>query len=267
MYYPMIVFSAIVPHSPLLNPTVGKEHLAKLETTRQAMVVLEQELYASHPDTLAIFTPHGQATPHAFAIALEAKYTGSLKDFGDFGTKIECLADFMLIDHIQRSLRDKNIPVALQSGAELDYSVVVPLYYLAAHLQKYTIVPIASSLLDLKTHLEFGRALQEELAASNKRIAVIASADLAHRLRPEGTEGFSPLALDFDEKVRALLSSGKAEDALAFDPVMVKESGECGLRPIVMLLGTLEGMNFKTETLSYESPFGIGQLVANLKIG
>jgi aromatic ring-opening dioxygenase LigB subunit len=263
----MIVFSAVVPHSPLLIPAVGKDHLAKLETTRQALLTLEQELYATRPDTLVIFTPHGPAVPDAFAIALEAKYTGSLKDFGDFGTKIESTADFMLIDHIQRGLRDKNLPVTLQSGAELDYSVVVPLYYLTPHLQKYTLVPIASSLLDLKTHLEFGRALQDELAASNKRIAVLASADLAHRLLPESPEGFSPRAKDFDDHIRTLLTSGKAEDALAFDPGMVKESGECGLRPIIMLLGTLDGMNIKPEILSYEGPFGTGYLVANLTIG
>lgn len=263
----MIVFSAVVPHSPLLIPTVGKDHLAKLEATRQALLALEQELYAARPDTIVLFTPHGPATPDAFAIALEAKYTGSLKDFGDFATKIESTADFMLIDHIQRSLRDKNIPLALQSGSELDYSIVVPLYYLTPHLQKYTLVPIASSLLGAKEHLEFGRALQDELAASNKRIAVIASADLAHRLSPDSPEGFSPHAKDFDDRIRELLISGKSEDALGFDLNLAKESGECGLRPITMLLGALDGMNFKTEILSYEGPFGIGYMVANLKLG
>ena len=39
---------------------------------------------------------------------------------------------------------------------------------------------------------------------------------------------------------------------------MVEEAGECGLRSLYILLGSMEGNNINGELLSYEGPFGVG---------
>ena len=42
------------------------------------------------------------------------------------------------------------------------------------------------------------------------------------------------------------------------DPVMVNEGGECGLRSIIIAMGSLDGYNISSQVLSYEGPFGVG---------
>ncbi|MBP2667335.1 MAG: hpcB, partial [Firmicutes bacterium] len=46
------------------------------------------------------------------------------------------------------------------------------------------------------------------------------------------------------------------------EPDLVEEAGECGLRPLFFLMGTLDGMDAESEILSYEGPFGVGYGVA-----
>ncbi len=46
-----------------------------------------------------------------------------------------------------------------------------------------------------------------------------------------------------------------------------ENAGECGYRPIVMMLGALDGMEFSSQVFGYEGPFGVGYLVAGFRPG
>ncbi len=78
----MIIFGAIVPHSPLLIPSIGKEHRQGLAKTIEAIQEIEQALYLAKPDTICIIAPHGSRYPDAFSINLAATYKGNFKTFG-----------------------------------------------------------------------------------------------------------------------------------------------------------------------------------------
>ena len=67
--------------------------------------------------------------------------------------------------------------------------------------------------------------------------------------------------------MRQCLREGDVKKLLNIDPSLVEAAGECGLRPIIIALGALDGYAFETEELSYEGPFGVGYLVARLKRG
>ena len=45
---------------------------------------------------------------------------------------------------------------------------------------------------------------------------------------------------------------------------IIESAGECGLRSVYILLGSMDQQKFKGEILSYEAPFGIGYGVAKL---
>ena len=50
---------------------------------------------------------------------------------------------------------------------------------------------------------------------------------------------------------------------------LVEEAGECGFRSIIILLGALSNLQqttYNLQLLSYEGPFGVGYLIANVKI-
>ena len=64
----MLVFASIVPHPPLLIPNIGKEEIAKVEKTKQALKQLEQDLYLAKPDIIITISPHGSLFSDAFSI-------------------------------------------------------------------------------------------------------------------------------------------------------------------------------------------------------
>ncbi|HCC23243.1 TPA: AmmeMemoRadiSam system protein B [Candidatus Falkowbacteria bacterium] len=256
----MIVFAAVVPHPPLIIPSLGKDNTKKLTKTQEAFEILKKEFEAAKPDTVVIFSPHGDIYPDAFTINTLPEYELNFEDFGDFETRMNFVGDLGLINRFREQV-ETTLPVVLKSESVLDYGVGIPLYSLAQAYKNFKIMPINSSLLDLEQHLNFGEELKEAIFSSEKKVAIIASADLSHRLSKNAPAGFSPKAKDFDKKIIQYLKQKKVDQMIQFDSQLLKEAEECGLRPIMMLMGVIRNMNYDFQVLSYESPFGVGYLV------
>lgn len=262
-----LVYSCISAHTPLLMPTIGKEGLAVIEKTRAAMVQLEQELYIAQPETVIVITPHGDSLPDSLAINLNSKYVTNFQEFGDLVTKLEWKSEIMLIDRIREDFKEKHLPLVLESSEFLDYGAAVPLFYLTQHLPNVRIVPLVTSQLDMKTHFNFGKELKDEIMSSTKRVAVIASADLSHRVGENSPEGFSPRGVAFDEKILEIVNKRNPIGILDIDEAWIGEAKACGAKVLAVLCGLIEDVRHECKVLSYEKPFGVGYLVAGMKIG
>ncbi len=262
----LIVSAALVPHSPLLVPGVGKEKRELLAATLKAYEQAEQAIYASRPDTIIVISPHAPSYPNAFSANMAQKYAGTLKAFGDHQTTVEAKGDFMLLDRLQRALRADGIPFTLSSSEELDYGFTVPLLLLTPHLQDWRLLPLAPSLLDARAHLDFGKAVQEVLHNESSRVAVIASADLSHKLNEQSPGGASVEGPAFDATIRSKIAAMDSQGLLALDPYAIEAAGQCGYRPIMVLLGLLHDMNVTPHELCYEAPFGVGYLTVNFEV-
>lgn len=261
-----IVFSAFVPHPPVLIPDIGKENVEKLKITRQALEDLEKNLYVSQPETIIVITPHGHIFQDVFTINAYPELIIDFREFGDLTTKGKFKADLNLIAEITNTAKLRQMPLVLQSEEIIDYGTAVPLLFLAKHLPKVQIIPISFSFLDFKNHLDFGYFLKENFMNSNKRIAIIASGDLSHKLSENSPAGFSPLGKKFDETVINSLKTKNTAGLLNLDQKTCVEAGECGLRSLLILLGILRNVNYNLKIFSYESPLGIGYLVAEFVI-
>ena len=174
--------------------------------------------------------------------------------------------DFLVLDHIHRAMRGVNVPFTLTSQDELDYGFTIPLLLLTEHLKNWRLIPLAPSLLDARMHYEFGRQLKRVLHAEERRIAIIASADLSHHASPAAQEGETPEGKQFDARVREKLQTLDAAGLLTIDEAVIEKSGQCGYRPILMLLGALENINCTAKELCYEAPFGVGYLTERFDI-
>lgn len=261
-----LVFACITAHTPLLMPTIGKEGLSVIEKTQKAMQQLEQELYVAQPETIVVITPHGDALPDAVSINLNNKYVTNFEEFGDLVTKLEWKSEIMLIDRIREDFKEKHLPLVLGSSEFIDYGSAIPLYYLTQHLPSIRIVPIITSQLDMKTHYTFGKELKDEILSSTKRIAVIATADLSHRVGENSPEGLSPKGVAFDEKIVSLVSKPHPIEILDIDEAWVNEAQACGSKVLATLCGMIDDVRHEPKVLSYEKPFGVGYLVARMKI-
>jgi MEMO1 family protein len=260
-----IVFSAIVPHPPLLVPGIGKENRQLLKATIDSYRLLEEELYVSQPDSIIVISPHGPILLNSFTMNISPEYQTNFQEFGDFGTIVKYNGDIGLGYKIRERLETR-APLQLISDQNLDHGTGIPLMMLTAHLPKLKIIPIYYSGLNIESHFRFGQVLKRELLVNKDRIAVVASGDLSHRLTNNAPAGYSPKAKKFDQKLIDCLIKNQTTDILNFNEKTTKDAGECGLKSIVIMLGILDGVRLEPKLLSYEFPFGVGYLTMNMRV-
>jgi MEMO1 family protein len=262
----MISFACFVPHAPVLIPEVGQKNLDKLSDTIKSYQYLEHEIYAAKPDIILVISPHAEKREGAFTINQQPKLKLDFKDFGDLVTNLEFDNEIGFGYQVKESC-EEYFPIILTANELLDYGSGVPLYFLARNLPGIKVINIGFSNLSNEDHIKFGEILKEQINLSGKRVAVVASGDLSHKLHQDSPAGYSARGQEFDQRMMELLRDRKVEEIAKLDKELVKEAGECGYRSLLILLGIMKNINYIPEKLSYQSPFGIGYLVENFKIG
>ena len=261
----MLKFASICPHPPLLIPSIGKNYFAQIKSTLRAMNELGNQIKEKKVDTIIIVSPHGPIQMNAMSINSAEYLQGDFSQFSD-NTSMKVKNDINLGASIKRIADLKDIPTELIGNEiPLDHGAMVPLFFLKKHIPKIKVVAITFSYLDYKKHFEFGKIIYEIMESSKKKVALIASGDLSHRLIPNAPSGYSPSGKKFDELLIDLLEKNKVDRILNLDSSLVEEAGECGLRSIIILLGALSNLECKFKKLSYEGPFGVGYLVGKFE--
>lgn len=264
----MIRYVAITPHPPIIIPTIGRSSLNLCRKTVNAMKSAGEKFRAVRADTAVIISPHGPVQYDKFIINYSPTLRGDMGQFGD-ERRFVFENDRELVDEIVLNLRKKRIPAGLARELELDHGILVPLHYLMNEKDvSYNpkIIHMSFSMLPLDFHFRFGEAMGEVLQASPKIISLIASGDLSHRVTPDAPAGYSPQGRMFDRRIQELIRQKNIKEILNFDPRFIEEAGECGLRSIVMMLGAISKLRWDVKSLSYEAPFGVGYMVANINI-
>ena len=265
----MLKFAAICPHPPIIIPTIGRPpSLKQVSNTIAGMEKLAEKFARAKPETLIIISPHGPVDLDNFTISNSPILAGHFYHFGDVETEFIFKNDQNLIEKIKEEADKAKIPLRIVSIKELDHGTLVPLYYLIKGRPNVKVVPLAFSFLDSKTHFKFGQILNNVISDKRPatRVGVVASGDLSHRLTTNAPGGYSLQGKEFDEKIVQFLQEKNVKGILNMDKDLINEAGECGYRSILILLGALDGIDWEPEMLSYEGPFGVGYLVANLKI-
>jgi AmmeMemoRadiSam system protein A len=116
----------------------------------------------------------------------------------------------------------------------------------------------------LKPHLRFGECIAEAARQLNRRIALIASGDMSHRLKHDGPYEYSPRAHLYDEQVVAAITNGDPDGIFSIDPDLREEAGEDTYQSLLVALGAIGRQFHRNEVCSYEGPFGVGYLTAIL---
>lgn len=260
----MLSFAAICPHPPLLIPEIGREDAFKVQDTSSAMQELAQELTQKNIDTVVIISPHGTVFMDFMSVNLAENLSGDFTDFGS-DIKMDYTNDTELARYI-KDLADTN-GLPLQTVSEpLDHGTMVPLYFLMQNLDAARVCQLSFSYLDYGKHFTFGEIIYEAIQNTDKRVALIASGDLSHRLTPQSPTGYSPRGKEFDKMLIESLEKNDVSGILNMDSVLIEEAGECGLRSIIILLGALSNTRYRFKKLSYEGPFGVGYLVGKFEL-
>ncbi len=147
---------------------------------------------------------------------------------------------------------------------DLDHGTAVPLYFLLTNGWRGKVVALGYSFLSSQDHIRFGTCIRKAVDASGHRTAFVASGDLSHRLKPRAPAGYNPDAHKFDEAVVEAIKSGKPDRIAEIDLDLRKLAGECGFRSMLVALGAVGKVDQNCDVISYEAPFGVGYMVAQL---
>ncbi len=271
-----VVFAGLCPHPPIMVPEVGGKSADEVAESQKAMLELGRRVKDSGAEMLVFITPHGPVFRDGIAININPRLQGSLGNFGASQVSFDLENDLLAASEIRITAEDMGV-LAVEIDEEaagrygvdikLDHGVMVPLYFLQKSGINLPVVLVYMGLLPFEQLYKFGVAVQSAVRALGRKTAVVASGDLSHRLTQDAPAGYDARGKEFDLELGRLLKGPDVMGIMSLDCELTERAGECGLRPIIMMMGALDGLSVKAEVLSYQGPFGVGYMVASFVPG
>jgi AmmeMemoRadiSam system protein A/AmmeMemoRadiSam system protein B len=259
-----LVFSGIAPHPPIMVPEVGRDAISEVLQSIAAMRELTKRIIQNNAETVVLISPHAPLEPYAFVAYQDRELHADFTNFRAPDTRFQALLDQELLSAIVESSSYENFSVVGISGVKLDHGSAVPLYFLQRNGWQGRVVVLGYSFLSNEDHLRFGSCIGKAIRNVGRPIALIASGDLSHRLKPEAPAGYNPTAYIFDDEVVDALRSNNPDRIVQMNPGLREIAGECGYRSMLVALGATRELPLACDVLSYEAPFGVGYMVAQL---
>lgn len=247
-----LVYSVFVPHPPLLVPEVGRGEERRCQASLDAYREIARRLSQAEVETVILVSPHAQLTKAGITLTIEDRVQGDFSQFGAGQVNLSFASDVGIIALFKEHLSGV---VPVRGG--IDHGAFVPLYFLHEAGWNGKVVLLG---MPLDQPEGYGGLMGQILENLPGRYALVASGDLSHRLKEDGPYGFNSAGPEFDQLVVNLLQRDTKKIADLPDD-LVEKAGECGYRSLRLALAAKEGA---PEVLSYEGPFGVGYLVADL---
>ncbi len=172
--------------------------------------------------------------------------------------------DQELLNAISKRSGEENYTVVGISNTKLDHGCAVPLYFLQRNGWRGKVVALGYSFLSNEDHVRFGSCIGRAIRDLGRPVALIASGDLSHRLKPDAPAGFNPTAYIFDDEIVDALRANNPERIVQINQNLRELAGECGYRSMLIAVGATRELPLSCEVLNYEAPFGVGYMVAQL---
>ncbi|HSK62696.1 MAG TPA: AmmeMemoRadiSam system protein A [Pyrinomonadaceae bacterium] len=259
-----LVFSGIAPPPPIMVPEVGRESIAEVGHSIEAMAELTERLIVSGATSVILISPHAPLESDSFVAYDGSRIYGDFAHFHAPETSVAAPVDHELLAAITKAAAAESYRISNLPDVEIDHGTAVPLYFLLRNGWQGSVVALGYSFLSNDDHLRFGTCIRRAVDSVNRPVGFIASGDLSHRLAPRAPAGFNPNAHFFDERVVAALDGNKPREIVEIDYNLRKLAGECGYRSMLVAIGASSGLTTACEVLNYEAPFGVGYLVAQL---
>lgn len=255
-------WAALMPHPPIIVPEVGygreKAAAETLKGTERICAEITALNKRAAPEVLLLLSPHESYTPGMLYINSAPAMQGSLLRFGAPKVGSSIRTSEKDLQKLTTELSKAGIPFGSRPQEDItaDHASLVPLYFLTPTFEDGLLPPMIVANpcgLSMEKALAMGKMLRG--IAGEKRWALLASGDLSHRLKQGAPSGYHPDGQVFDEAIVEALKAGDPGILTGLPPSVLKNAGECGLRPTLVLLGLCQA---PLEVFSYEGPFGVG---------
>ncbi len=265
----MLVWACIAPHGGELIPELANGNLDRMAVTRRAMEELGARCRAARPESIVVYTPHGVCIDHHMCVTISRRTRGLLR--GEDGAVVR--ATFSVDQELAFSLSERaaehGIPVA-QAAYDtewqpvdtivMDWGAFVPLWFTARAMDPapQVVVVCPSRLMPREQLVDFGRATSEAASGSDKRVALICSADQGHGHAADGPYGFSETSATYDRAYCEAVGAADFADMLAWSEDWIESALPDSYWQTLMLHGALQCSQAAAELLSYEAPTYFG---------
>src|SRR2546428_2200556 len=253
---PGIVAGALVAHPPILLSEVGGAQSQRVRATADALRELDGILSIVQADLAVVISPHSPSSMTSLPVRRGANAGGNLARFRAPNVQVMAQVDVGLAPALIADGQRAGFSLIWAEETELDHGVVVPLHSLPRTMANKRCIFLGVSGWPLHRFIELGVWLHRRLG--DRFAILIASGDLSHRLTPDAPYGYRPEGPVFDRLVIDALRDREWNRIEGLDRDLVEEAGECGLRPLAILLGAARAAGLDSRVLSYEGPFGVG---------
>lgn len=250
----------MVPHPPLIVPDVGKGEEKKIGDTIRAYQEAAKRIGEIKPETIVLISPHQTMYADYFHISPGRKAKGDFGQFRAGRVKIEVSYDVEFVEKLSRLADINELPAGTMGERDkrLDHGTMVPLYFVEQYWKEYRLVRIGLSGLPLIRHYELGQCIRRAAEILDRKIVLIGSGDLSHRLKEDGPYGYREEGPAYDRRIMDVMGRAAFGELLEFPEDFCEKAGECGHRSFTIMAGALDRTGVAAEALSYEGPFGVG---------
>ncbi len=252
-----IVAAAVVPHSPLLLPSIAKQHAALFAQTTESLTRLAADWYAAKPDAVMILSPHGWLKNNDMAIHSAEQFVGGFSDYGDMATTVKAIGGVAIMHQLATAAQREHWPIHIQTFDQLDYGTSVPLSFLLSAQPQIPTCPILIGTRQPEALLRLAAVIREFASSDRRRYLMLASCDMTRPDKHTPDARRRPTAEE-----RAFSSAIVAVDPAQLTAIK-PQATTCGYGPLLVLLGVLNGLVDDGIVETFEAPLGVGLLTAS----
>ena len=263
-----VVGAIMVPHPPIILPEIGRGEEKKISATDEAYRKAASFVGELKPETIVLLSPHSVMYADYFHISPGRSAEGDMRQFRAPHVEIYVSYDSAFIKQLTDIASAASFPAGTlgERSPELDHGTMIPLYYINQFYSDYQLVRIGLSGLPLTDHYRLGQLIQQTAVSLGRRVVVVGSGDLSHKLRKDGPYGLSKEGPEYDERIMDVMGRAAFEELLDFDEVFCEKAAECGHRSFCIMAGALDGLSVETQKLSHEGTFGVGYGVCTYRV-
>lgn len=251
-----LVAAAVVPHAPVLLPTIAGDHAPLTEQTRQALTTLGEDFLAHQVETIVVLTPHAAGIDETLGIVVGERLRVDLSSFGDVTQYPVMKNDWELAQALRSEADDQRLPSQFIHVDSHDYGTGIPL--LAGQWSTdMRIISLAIAPTSREQLVRMSAVLHDVLHQTKRRVAFVASVDLDER-SAKVHDLDRPTA--WERAVATAVRSGKPEELSS------GASESCGSDVLRLFFHVLAPYHAQGQILSFQAPFRIGYLVADIHL-
>ena len=259
-----VVCAVLMPHAPVLVPGVGGEKAGAAAASCRAMRAAAACVVGHHPETIVLISPHSPRQPRAFGLWVDDHLQGSFAQFDAPQVEVSLPLDRPLAEAIAAEAHARDLETWAIHHHALDHGALVPLWFLAEAGWAGPTVIVSLNYPDAGGLGALGEAISAAANALPRRIAIIASGDMSHRLAANAPCGFHPQAHQFDENFIRLVRAGEYRKIESIAPELRELAAEDSVDSTVIAASAVNWQTTGHQVLNYEGPFGVGYGVAIL---